>query len=176
MISTNAGQYYAPGTTPPAVCAGATNSVGDGCPGNLIIMNTPVDLVFCHAQNLHISDKLNNRVRTIIRTTYDTITQVGEGAAGYNGDGGLNTSAHLNGPTGLIMDAANFIYVADSGNHIIRKTLLTGTIPNAIATVAGVPGSAGNSGDGGPAITAQLNNPPWRGRGCRGRHIYFGFR
>ena len=47
-----------------------------------MVMNTPVDMVFCHAQNLHISDKLNNRVRTIVRTTYDTITQVGNGVAG----------------------------------------------------------------------------------------------
>ncbi len=159
MISTYAGQYYAPGTTPPPVCGGATNSVGDGCPGNLMVMNMPVDLVFCHAQNLHISDKLNNRVRTIVRTSYDTITHVGNGVAGYNGDGELNTSAELNGPTGMAMDAANYIYVADSGNHIIRKTLLTGTIPNPISTVAGTPGSAGNTGDGGPAINAQLNNP-----------------
>lgn len=159
IISTYAGQYYAPGTTPPPVCAAATNSVGDGCPGNQMVMNTPVDLVFCHAQNIHISDKLNNRVRTILRITYQTITQVGNGIAGYNGDGELNTSAELNGPTGMTMDAANFIYVADSGNHIIRKTLLTGTIPNPISTVAGTPGSAGYSGDGAPAINAQLNNP-----------------
>jgi large repetitive protein len=158
-ISTYAGQYYAPGTTPPPVCAAATNSIGDGCPGNQMVMNTPVDLVFCHAQNLHISDKLNNSVRTVMRTTYVTITQVGDGVAGYNGDGELNTSAELNGPTGLVMDAANYIYVADSGNHIVRKTLLTGTTPNPISTVAGTPGSAGNAGDGGPAINAQLNNP-----------------
>lgn len=158
-ISTYAGQYYAPGATPPSVCAAATNSVGDGCPGNQMVMNTPVDLVFCHAQNLHISDKLNNRVRTIMRTTYTTITQVGDGVAGYNGDGGLSTSAELNGPTGMAMDAANYIYVADSDNHIIRKTLLTGTTPNPISTVAGTPGSAGNGGDGGPATSALLNNP-----------------
>jgi hypothetical protein len=159
IISTYAGQYYAPGTPPPPVCAAATNSVGDGCPGNQMVMNTPVDLVFCHAQNLHISDKLNNRVRTVMRTTYVTITQVGDGVAGYNGDGELNTSAELNGPTGMAMDAANYIYVADSGNHIIRKTLLTGTTPNPISTVAGTPGSAGNAGDGGPATNALLNNP-----------------
>jgi hypothetical protein len=84
---------------------------------------------------------------------------VGDGAAGYNGDGELNTSAELNGPTGLDMDAANFIYVADTNNHIIRKTLLTGTTPNPIATVAGTPGSAGYFGDGGSAISAQLNSP-----------------
>src|SRR5665213_127 len=158
-ISTYAGQYYAPGTTPPAVCSGATNSVGDGCPGNQMIMNMPVALVFCVHQNVHIADKLNNRVRTILRTTYQTITQVGNGVQGYNGDGELNTSAELNGPTGMIMDAANFIYVADSGNHIIRKTLLSGTTPQPISTVAGTPGSAGNTGDGGPAINAQLSNP-----------------
>jgi hypothetical protein len=159
MISTYAGQYYAPGTTPPPVCNAATNSVGDGCPGNQIVLNTPVDMVFCVVQNLHIADKLNNRVRTVLRTTYRTITQVGNGVAGYNGDGGLSTSSEINGPTSMAMDAANYIYIADSGNHIIRKTLLTGTTPNPISTVAGTPGSAGKTGDGGPAINAQLNNP-----------------
>lgn len=159
IISTYAGQYYTPGTTPPAVCSAATNSVGDGCAGNQIILNTPVGLVFCHAQNLHIADKLDNRVRTIDRIGYHTFTQVGDGTEGYNGDGELNTSADLNGPTGLDMDAANDIYVADSGNHIIRKTLLTGTTPNPISTVAGTPGVSGNTGDGGAAISAELNSP-----------------
>jgi len=159
VITTYAGQFYATGSTPPPVCAAATEPMGDGCAGNRIVLKSPTDLVFCHAQNLHISDKGNNRVRTIDRVSYDAFTQVGNGTAGYNGDGELNTSAELNGPTGMAMDAANFIYVVDTGNHIIRKTLLTGTTPNPISTVAGVPGSAGNSGDGGPAITAQLNNP-----------------
>jgi len=159
IISTYAGQYYAPGTPPPPVCAAATNSVGDGCPGDQMVMDTPVDLVFCIAQNLHVSDKLNNRVRTILRVPYRTITQVGNGTAGYNGDGGLNTEAQIDGPTGMAMDAANFIYVADSGNHIIRKTMLTGTTPNPIATIAGIPGSAGYLGDGLPAIEARLGNP-----------------
>lgn len=159
VISTYAGQYYKTGTTPPAVCAAATNSVGDGCPANQMILNTPVGLVFCHAQNLHIADELNNRVRTVDRVKYTMTTQVGTGVAGYNGDGEGNMSAELNGPTGLDMDAANNIYVADSGNHIIRKTLLTGQIPNPISTVAGTPGAAGSLGDGGLAISAQLNNP-----------------
>ncbi|MGH9740467.1 MAG: choice-of-anchor D domain-containing protein [Candidatus Acidiferrales bacterium] len=158
-ISTYAGQYYPAGGTPPAVCATATNSVGDGCPGNQMVLNTPVGLVFCHAQNLHIADELHNRVRTVNRVGYMTLTQVGDGTQGYNGDGEGNTSAELNGPTGLDMDAANFIYVADTGNHIIRKTLLTGTTPNPISTVAGTPGAAGDTGDGGLAISAELNSP-----------------
>jgi hypothetical protein len=119
----------------------------------------PVDLVFCNSQNLHISDKLNNRIRTVIRETYRTITQVGNGRAGYNGDGELNTSAELNGPTGLAMDAANYIYIADAGNHIVRKTLLTGYTPNPISTIAGTPGRVGSRGDGGPAKSAELNSP-----------------
>ena len=158
-ISTYAGQFYAPGTTPPSVCSAATNSVGDGCPGNQIVLNMPVDIVFCIIQNLHVADKLNNRVRTVFRTTYQTITQVGNGVQGYNGEGGLSTSSSLNGPTSMAMDEGNYIYVADSGNHIVRKTLLTGTTPNPILTVAGTPGSAGNTGDGGLATAAQLNNP-----------------
>lgn len=159
VISTYMGQFYAPGTTPPPVCAAATNSVGDGCPGNQMIMNMPVALVFCVHQNIHVADKLNNRVRTLMRVTNQTITQVGNGVAGYNGDGELNTSAEINGPTGMAMDAANFIYVADSGNHIIRKTLLSGTTPQPISTIAGTAGSAGNTGDGGLATSAQLANP-----------------
>lgn len=159
IISTYAGEYYPAGGTPPPVCAAATNSVGDGCPGNQMILDTPVGLVFCHAQNLHIADELHNRVRTVNLVGYTTLTQVGDGTQGYNGDGEGNTSAELNHPTGLDMDAANFIYVADTGNHIVRKTLLTGTIPNPISTVAGTPGAAGDTGDGGLAISAELNSP-----------------
>jgi hypothetical protein len=159
IISTYAGQFYAPGTTPPPVCAGATNTVGDGCPGNKMVLSSPMGLVFCKIQNLHIADKLHNQVRTIARVGYNTFTQVGNGVAGYNGDGENNTDAELNGPTGLDMDGPNFIYVADTGNHIIRKTLLTGTTPNPIATVAGIPSSAGSSGDGGRATSAMLDTP-----------------
>ena len=158
-ISTYAGQYYLTGSAPPGVCATATNSVGDGCLRNQIILNRPVALVFCHAQNLHIADQLNHRQRTVLRTSSKTLTQVGDGTAGYNGDGEDNTSADLNGPIGLEMDGANYIYVADTGNDIIRKTLLTGYTPNPIATVAGTPGVSSNSGDGGLAISAQLTSP-----------------
>jgi hypothetical protein len=161
IISTYAGQYYLTGNPPPSVCLTATDSVGDGCPATQIVLNTPVDLAMCHVQNLHIADKLNNRIRTVIRLQSSplTMTQVGTGTAGYNGDGEGNTSAELNGPTGIDMDAANNIYVADSGNHIIRKTLLTGTTPNPISTVAGTPGTAGYLGDGGVATSAELNSP-----------------
>ncbi|MBL0212878.1 MAG: hypothetical protein IPQ07_03270 [Myxococcales bacterium] len=65
IISTYAGQYYLSGSAPPGVCQTATNSVGDGCLRTQIILNRPVALVFCHAQNLHITDQLNHRQRTV---------------------------------------------------------------------------------------------------------------
>lgn len=103
------------------------------------------------------------------------ITQVGNTGSssgtvgGYNGDGELNTSALLSGPAGIDMDAANYIYIAEQGSNIIRKTLLTGLTPNPISTVAGTvppsytgttpPIGGGYVGDGGPATSAQLSGP-----------------
>lgn len=78
----------------------------------------------------------------------------GTGAGGYSGDGGKATAATLSAPTGLVLDRAGNLYVADSGNHRIRKIARDGTI----TTIAGT-GSGGFSGDGGPATSAQLFSP-----------------
>ena len=69
----------------------------------------------------------------------------GTGAGGYSGDGGKATAAALSAPTGLVLDSAGNLYVADSGNHRIRKVTRDGVI----TTVAGT-GVGGFSGDGGP--------------------------
>jgi sugar lactone lactonase YvrE len=78
----------------------------------------------------------------------------GTGAGGYSGDGGKATAAALSAPTGVVLDGAGNLYVADSGNHRIRKITPAGVI----TTIAGT-GSAGFSGDGGPATSAQLFSP-----------------
>jgi sugar lactone lactonase YvrE len=74
--------------------------------------------------------------------------------AGYSGDGGPATNAQLNTPYGLALDPSGNLYVADSGNHRIRRIAPGGLI----TTVAGT-GVPGFSGDSGPAATAQLNSP-----------------
>ena len=75
----------------------------------------------------------------------------GNARAGYSGDGGPAAEAQLNGPYGLVLDAGGNLYIADTYNYRIRKVSADGMI----TTVAGT-GVDGYSGDGGPALQAQL--------------------
>lgn len=72
----------------------------------------------------------------------------------YSGDGGLAVSALLIQPEGVVLDANGNLYVADANDHRVRMVTADGNI----STIAGT-GIAGFSGDGGPAISAQLNQP-----------------
>jgi uncharacterized repeat protein (TIGR01451 family) len=103
--------------------------------------------------NLYVSEVASNRVRKI--TVVGLISTVaGNGVAGYSGDGGPATGAQLNQPSGLAVDGAGNLFIADGGNHVIRKVAPGGNI----TTVAGN-GTYGDSGEGGPAIKAQLRYP-----------------
>jgi len=83
--------------------------------------------------------------------TAGIVSTVAGGAFGFSGDGGPATKAALNFPLGLAVDRAGNIYISDAGNNRVRKVNTAGTI----STVAGT-GTAGFSGDGGPAISARL--------------------
>lgn len=74
---------------------------------------------------------------------------------GYIGDGGPATAAGLNNINGVALDSSGNIFIADSGNNRVRRV---DAVTGIITTVAGV-GTAGFSGDGGPATSAQLNTP-----------------
>jgi len=87
-------------------------------------------------------------------TSYIIGTIAGTGVKGFWGDNGPATSAQLFSPSGLAFDALGNLYIADSGNHRIRKVTPQGVI----TTVAGN-GTPGFSGDGSPATSAQLNSP-----------------
>jgi len=82
-------------------------------------------------------------------------TVAGNGVAAYGGDGGPATAASLNSNNDMAVDAAGNLYIADESNNRVRE-VIAGT--GVITTVAGT-GTAGYSGDGGPATGAQLNGP-----------------
>lgn len=96
------------------------------------------------------------RVRKINPTTNTVSTVAGNGTRAYSGDGGPATSAQLNSATGVVVDSAGDIYIADYSGCEIRKIAPSGTI----STYAGNGnGSCGYSGDGGAALMAQFNGP-----------------
>ena len=127
---------------------------GDGGQATTALVNKPSDAVADAAGNIYIADTNNHRIRRV--DTAGVITTIaGDGTGGYTGDGGPAAMARINTPLGLAFDASGNLYIADASNVAIRKIDTAGVI----TTVAGTPGSAGFSGDGGPATMAQIDNP-----------------
>ncbi len=124
---------------------------GDGGPAKSAKISNSYGIPFDRHGNLLITDV--TRIRQI--TPEGIISTVaGNGIFGYSGDGGPATQANLSDPMGVFGDTAGNIYIADSGNNVIRKVDTKGIIH----TVAGNH-TAGFSGDGGPATQASLSYP-----------------
>src|SRR4029077_11420384 len=103
---------------------------------------------------LYIADTNNNVVRRFNLVTGSLTTVAGTGNAGYT-DGVLATTALLRQPSGLAFDEKANLYIADTGNNVVRELAIG---DHYLRTVAGT-GKAGEFGDGGPAILAQLAAP-----------------
>ncbi|MEU9125267.1 RICIN domain-containing protein [Streptomyces sp. NPDC048506] len=132
---------------------GAAGFMGDGGPAVSARLNAPYAAAVDGAGDLYIVDAANHRVRKV--TADGKISTVaGTGTAGFAGDDGPAASAKLNFPVGLVVDSTGTLYISDYSNHRVRKITADGKI----STVAGT-GTAGSGGDGGPAASAQLNNP-----------------
>jgi poly(3-hydroxybutyrate) depolymerase len=116
-------------------------------------LSLPTGLAVDADGNLYIADSENHRIRKVDAAGTVT-TFAGTGAAGFSGEGGPAAAAQLQAPWGLAVDSAGNLYIADTGNHRVRKVAPDGTI----STVAGT-GTRGFSGDGGKAAAAQLNQP-----------------
>lgn len=128
---------------------------GDGGLATEARMSTPYGIAFDPAGNLLISDTGNNRMRRVDAATGLISTIYGTGSAGFAGDGGPGASAEFSGATWLAFDAGGNLYIADTSNDRIRWIdAKTGFV----STIAGS-GVAGFSGDGGLAISAELNAP-----------------
>ncbi len=123
---------------------------GDNGPATSAQLASPEGVAVDSAGDIYIADTLNARIRKVSNGVITTV--VGNGTYGLSGDNGPATSAELGSPSGVAVDAAGSLYIADVGNNRIRKVS-----NGVIATIAGVGG--GFSGDNGPATSAQLANP-----------------
>jgi hypothetical protein len=133
---------------------GTQGYTGNGGAATSAEINAPQGVAVDSAGNLYIADTQNSAIRKVVKTTSLISTLAGTGVQGYLGDGGAATSAQLNYPTGVSLDAAGNIYVSDWGNNRLREVSASGNI----WTVAGNGGS-GYSGDGRPPARAQLFRP-----------------
>jgi len=129
---------------------GRSGYSGDNGPAINAQLNFPTGIAVDASGNLFIAEPYNLVVRKV--DSSGTITTVaGNGGGGYSGDNGPATSAHLNQPSAVAVDASGNLFISDTYNFVIRKVNTRGII----TTFAGN-GSGGYSGDNGPAASAEL--------------------
>ncbi len=146
----------------PVAGNGSGGPVLDGAAATSAPLNEPTGVAVDGAGNLFIADRGHNLIRKVTAATGIISTLAGNGSRGYAGDGLASTNAgvSLNAPSGVALDSLGNLYIADTGNNVVRKiTAATGVI----STVAGN-GQPGSSGDGGLAI-AGYGRDDTRGRG-----------
>lgn len=168
----------APGNIAAIVAGNAMTcgNAGDGGQANNANIRTPYGICVDASGNLLIADQGLNEGSTgsVVRKVapngiISTVAGTG-GTGGFSGDGGPARSAQLFGPLGIAADAAGNFYIMDTFNFCVRavntqattQTLFGVSIPaGCIDTVAGIPGSSGYSGDGGPATSALIGSGDW---------------
>ena len=104
---------------------------------------------------IYLADTTNCLVEKVLATGGTPSIVAETGVCGESGDGGPATSAMLNHPSDVAVGGSGDLYIADSGNEVIREVDATTGI---ITVVAGTPGSTTSSGDGGPATSASFHH------------------
>ncbi len=112
----------------------------------------PVAVALNAAGDIFVADWSNRVIEVTPSGAARTVA--GTGVAGFSGDGGPAVKAELDRPSGLAVAPNGDLYIADSGNNRVRMVS-----PNGIITTIAGTGVAGFSGDGGPAVKAELNDP-----------------
>ena len=94
---------------------------GDNGPATAAELDDPVGVAVDAAGDLFIADTYNNVIREVVKATGDIITVAGNGTAGYSGDNGPATAAELDDPSGVAVDAAGDLFIADTVNNVVRE-------------------------------------------------------
>ncbi len=132
--------------------SGRSGYSGDGGAAAAAWLEDPQAVAVDQHGNLYIADTGNNRIRKVTPAYITTVA--GTGRFGYGGDGGPAIRAELRRPAGVAVDRAGNVYVADTGNHRIRRVGRDRTI----VTVGGT-GRPGFGGDFRQASQALFNYP-----------------
>jgi uncharacterized protein (TIGR03437 family) len=128
---------------------------GDGGPAAQAELNGPLGVCVAPNGGIYVNDYGNLRVREISPSGIIT-TVAGTGLTGNGGDGGPAIAATFTIPIRCAVDSAGNLFIVDQGAFRVRKVDLSGTITAYAGT-----GAQGFSGDGGPAVQAEMNNPTW---------------
>jgi hypothetical protein len=138
---------------------GAYAYSGDNGEATNAAFSDPYGVAVDAQDNLFIADLENSRVRKVSASGIIT-TVAGNGTAAYAGDGGKSTNASLSGPSGVAVDSAGNVYIADASNQRIRMAGADGIITTVAGNGAPGPYLIGTySGDGSAATNAGLSNP-----------------
>ena len=130
-------------------------SFADNIPATSATLCSPHGVATDRLGNVYIADSNDQAIRKVSVSTGVIVTVAGNTAQGYDGDNGPATSAKFNYPNAVAVDGSGNLYIADTQNHAVRMVAAS----NGVITTAAGNGSAGYSGDNGPAPSAQLNFP-----------------
>jgi sugar lactone lactonase YvrE len=134
---------------------GSPGFSGDGGAATSAELFYPWSVAVDGSGNVYIADQQNFRIRKVTAGTDKISTIAGNGTSGFSGDGGAATSAEIRAVFGIAVDSKGNVFIADTGNCVVREVSTAGIIN----TVAGTHASCGFSGDGGPATSAVLAEP-----------------
>ncbi|HAB18909.1 MAG TPA: hypothetical protein DCE44_21020 [Verrucomicrobiales bacterium] len=128
---------------------------GDGGPAREATLKNPHEIRFDRQGRLYIADTSNNAIRRVELSSGRISTVAGTGKPGYSGDGSPAERAELQGPISIQLSPDGDLYIADIGNHVVRRVdAQTGSIH----TFAGT-GRAGPTPDNSPISGTPLNGP-----------------
>lgn len=138
---------------------GTSGNLIDNGPARMVRINAPMGIALGPDGSIYFSEFTTHRIRKVSPDGFISVV-TGTGNYGFSGDGGLAAEAKFYSPEGIAVAPDGSIYIADAGNHRIRRIA-----PNGIITTIAGNGDAlngingGYSGDGGQASGAKLNYP-----------------
>ena len=133
---------------------GTLGYLGDSAAATSAELDSPCGVAVDSSGNVYIADTLNHVIRKVAGGTITTFAGDQSLGSGYSGDTAAATAAQLNTPVGIVVDSAGNVWIADTGNSVIREVTTDGNINTIVGN-----SYADYGGVGGPAIASSLNHP-----------------